>query len=106
MAIPLLSQAPVDLALQWYVGDPVSLTITCKNANIAGTYTAGVYKEPACITLLANITVTATFVSPNTVFTLTMSDLTSDSVPAGLWYYKIRETAGLTRIRGSVEVGY
>ena len=106
MAIPQLSQAPFDLELRWYAGDPVSLSFKVLDVNWSGTYTGAVYKEASCATLLASFTVTASFDSPSgdTTFTLVMSDLTSDSVPAGFWFFKVRENAGLTKFSGSVVV--
>ena len=106
MAIPQLSQAPFDVELRWYVGDPVSLSCKVLDVNWGGTYTGGVYKEASCTTLLASLTVTAVY-DPGqewTTFTFTMSDSTSDSVPAGFWFYKVRETSGLTKFTGSVVV--
>ena len=106
MAIPQLSQAPFDLELRWYVGDPVSLSFKVLDVNWAGTYTGAVYREASCTTLLASFTVSAVYDAGQewTTFTLTMSDSTSDSVPAGMWFFKVRETAGLTKFSGSVVV--
>lgn len=106
MAIPQLSQAPFDVELRWYSGDPVSLSCKVLDVNWAGTYTGGVYRDAACTNLLAALTVTASFDSPSgdTTFTFTMSDAVSDSVPAGFWFYKVRETSGLTKFSGSVVV--
>ena len=106
MAIPELSQNAIDLTLKWYVGDPVSLSWKVLDVNWSGTYTGAVYTDNTASTQLAAFTVTATHDVPSndTTFTVTMSDATSDSVPAGLWFYKIRQTAGLTRFAGAVIV--
>ncbi len=106
MAIPQVSQSNFDLGLNWYKGDPVSLSWVVLNVNWSGTYTAAIYKDETAAALLATPTVTATYsaVTGDTTFVFSLSDAASDSVPAGLWYYKVRETAGLTRFAGSVEV--
>lgn len=107
MAIPELSQDSIDLTLKWHQGDPVSLSFRVLDVDWSGTYTGAIYTDDTAATQLAAFTVTATYDAgqERTTFTLTMSDSTSDSVPAGLWYWKIRQTAGLTRFEGAVEVG-
>lgn len=104
MAIAQISQSNFDLGLNWYKGDPVSLSWIVKNINWSGTYTGAIYKDETATALLATATVTATYSAPNTTFVFTLSDAASDAVPAGLWYYKVREVAGLTRFAGSVQV--
>ena len=106
MAIPQISQSNFDLGLRWYQGDPVSLSWIVLDVNWAGTYTGGVYRDEAATQLLAALTISATYSAGtgDTTFVATMSDATSDNVPAGLWYWKCRETAGLTRFAGSVQV--
>ena len=104
MAIAQISQSNFELALRWYKGDPVSLSWKVIGANWTGTYTAGIYKDETAATLLATATVTATYATLDTTFVFTLSDAASDSVPAGLWYYKVREAAGLTRFAGPVQV--
>lgn len=104
MAIPAISQSPFDLQLEWYAGDPVSLSWKVLGVNWSGTYTGGVYKDVACTQLLATATITATYSSPDTTFVFSLSDAASDAVPAGLWYWKVREQAGLTKFAGSAEV--
>jgi hypothetical protein len=106
MAIPQLSQDAIDLELKWYKGDPVSLSWKVLDVDWSGTYTAGVYKDATAATLLQAITISATYsaVTGDTTFTATISDADSDNVGAGLWYWKCRQTAGLTRFAGAVRV--
>lgn len=106
MAIPQISQSNFDLGLRWYKGDPVSLSWIVLDVDWSGTYTGAVYKDETAASLLASFTITATYNAgtENTTFTATLSDAASDAVPAGLWYWKCRQTAGLTRFAGSVQV--
>lgn len=106
MAIPELSQDAIDLTLKWYKGDPVSLSWRVLDTDWSGTYTGAVYTDNTASTQLAAFTVTATYDAgqERTTFTVTMSDAASDNVGAGLWFYKVRETAGLTRFAGAVIV--
>ena len=106
MAIPELSQDAIDLTLKWYAGDPVSLSWKVLDVDWSGTYTGAVYTDNTASTQLAALTISATYSSGtgDTTFTVTMSDAVSDSVPAGLWFYKIRQTAGLTRFAGAAVV--
>lgn len=103
MALPVLSQNAIDLELQWYAGDPVSLSWVVLDVDWSGTYTAGVYNGAS---LLAAPVITATYsaITGDTTFVATLSDAASDAVPAGLWAWKCRETAGLTRFAGAVRV--
>lgn len=106
MAVPQISQSNFDLGLRWYKGDPVSLSWIVLDVDWSGTYSAAVYRDEAATQLLAALTISATYsaISGDTTFVATMSDAASDAVPAGLWFWKCRQSAGLTRFAGSVQV--
>ncbi len=100
-----LSQDAKQLNLKWVHGDPVSLGFTVKNVDWSGTYTAQIRKaQISTSALLGALTVTATLVGADTVFTLTMSAVNSALIPAGNHFWDLQQTGGVTRLRGVVEV--
>lgn len=106
--IVFAGQQAYELGLAWYPGDPVSLSWRVLNVDWSGTYTAKVRKfaDPTS-TELATLTVTATYDAgqERTTFTVTLSDAASDAIAEGKYWWSCRQSAGLTRFSGPVEVG-
>jgi len=100
-----VSQEAIALGLKWYPGDPVNLSWIVDAEDWSGTYTGHVRTtERPTSTVLATLTVTATYSSQNdqTTFTVTLSDALSDAVTEGMWWWSCRVNNGLTRFSGPV----
>jgi hypothetical protein len=98
-----VSQDAVDLGLEWYPGDPVSLTWRVAAVNWSGTYTAKLRKnENPSSEELATFTVTATYDAVNlwTTFVVTLAT----SIPQGEYWWSCKQTGGTTRFSGLVIV--
>lgn len=102
---PTLVQSDDDLNLRWVAGDPVSLSFSAQGANWTGSYVANirVARDPAS-TLVGTFTATATFDGTNTNFVLTLSSGQSATILAGLYFWDLQQTGGVTRLRGTVTV--
>lgn len=105
MGVVFANQDAYEIGLEWYPGDPVSLSWIAEGVDWHGTYTAAVreFSDPDSA-VLATFTVTAIHSSNHTTFTLTLTDAQSDAVPAGTWWFSCREVAGVTRFSGPVNV--
>jgi hypothetical protein len=103
MTTTFVSQEAYDLGLEWYPGDPVSLSWRVAAVNWAGTYVAKLRaNSDVNSTEIATFTVTATYDSVNlwTTFLVTLAT----SVPQGNYYWSCKQTGGMTRFSGNVYV--
>ena len=100
-----VSQAEEGVNLVWVEGDPISLAFSVADVDWSGTYTAQVRAGYGTTypSLLA-LTVTATFDTPDTDFTLTATGTLSAAVPAGRYVWDLQQTGGVTRLGGVVTV--
>jgi hypothetical protein len=100
-----VSQDAEKLDLVWVASDPVSLAFTVEDVDWSGTYTAQIRAErSATSTLIGTLTVTATFNTPDTDFTMTMTAVNSALIAAGTYYWDLQQTSGVTRLAGKVSV--
>jgi hypothetical protein len=98
-----VSQDAVALGLEWYPGDPVSLTWRVADVNWSGTYTAKLRKyESPDSEELATFTVTATY-DPGQEWTTFLVTLAT-SISAGQYWWSCKQTGGVTRFSGLVIV--
>lgn len=105
MTTVTVSQDAEALNLVWVEADPVSLAFTVEAVNWAGTYTAQIRNAQSTSgTLVGTLTVTATFDTPDTDFTLVMSQANSALIPAGTYWWDLQQTSGVTRLKGTVSV--
>ena len=98
-----VSQDAVDLGLQWYPGDAVSLQWKVTPVNWSGTYVAKLRKnESPTSTEVATFTVTAVWdaVEATTLFTVTLAT----SIPQGEYWWSCKQNATITRFSGLVIV--
>ena len=98
-----VSQEAVELGLEWYPGDPVSLTWRVAAVNWSGTYTAKLRANSSPdSTELATFTVTATYDAVNlwTTFLVTLAT----AIPTGSYWWSCKQTGGTTRFSGMVQV--
>lgn len=98
-----LSQDAQALDLAWVEGDPISLAFSVADVDWSGTYTAQVRRSAASDEVLLALTVTATFNTPDTDFTITAS-AAANTVPAGTLAWDMQQTGGVTRLSGAVRV--
>ena len=103
MAAATISQDAEVVDLAWVQGDPLSLAFTVPGVDWSGTYTAHVRATPGAVDLLLGLTVTATFNTPDTDFTMTAT-AAANTVPAGSFSWDLQQTGGVTRISGAVKV--
>ena len=103
MTTLFVSQEAVDLGLQWYPGDPVSLTWRVADVNWSGTYVAKLRANADTnSTEIATFTVTATY-DPGQEWTTFVVTLAT-SVAQGPYYWSCKQTGGVTRFAGDVYV--
>lgn len=98
-----VSQDAISLGLQWYPGDPVSLSWRVADVNWSGTYVAKLRENqnPTSAEILT-FTVTAVYdaVELWTTFTVT----TNTAVAAGDYWWSCKLQGGVTRFSGMVVV--
>lgn len=100
-----VSQNAFVLHLAWHEGDPISLEFTAEDVDWSGPYQLQVREaQDRTSTLLATLTMSGTYVNPDTDFVITASAGVSATVPAGEWYYDAQQVGGITRLRGRVRV--
>ena len=98
-----VSQDAVELGLEWYPGDPVSLTWRVAAVNWSGTYTAKLRDNSSPdSTEVATFTVTATYDAGQewTTFLVTLAT----AIPTGSYWWSCKQTGGVTRFSGMVQV--
>lgn len=102
----IISQDAVELDLEWVAADPVTLSFIVKDVDWSGSYIAEIRRrQNPTAELLGTLTVSAVYtVGVGTAFTLTMSKVNSELVPAGSWAWDMEQVGGVTRLRGTVHV--
>lgn len=102
----VISQDACELNLRWVAGDPISLSFIVKDIDWSGVYTAQIRRrQNPTSELLGSLTVSATYLAgTGTTFVLSMLKALSELVPSGTWFWDLQQSAGVTRLRGQVEV--
>lgn len=98
-----LSQDAIQINLEWIAGDPVTLSFVVAGTDWSGTYTSHIRnrRNPSS-TLIAELTVTATFDGTDTEFMLSLAN--STQIPEGTYYWDCQAVGGKTFFSGSVNV--
>lgn len=105
-AIPVLSQAAEDLALEWTDGDDLNFAWYVIDVDWSGVYTATMFDQPGGLMLLT-FTVAATYEplaaeGPRTLFE--MSNVDSTAVRSNGWWTLVDTGLNVTRFCGPVTV--
>jgi len=94
---------PVDLSM--FQGGPFDESVTAPGVQWPGTYTSEVRaKKDETTPLLATMSVSATVVATDTVFTINMTREESEKLPAGTYFWDARDDAGTVRLSGKVVI--
>lgn len=99
----LLAQSETELDLQWVAEDPINLSFTVQNVDWSGTYRVQVRKvaDPNS-PLLCELTVVATFITPNTNFHFTRD--ADESEKPGECRWDMQKVGGITYLRGTAHI--
>lgn len=101
----VIAQPVGEVDLHVFQGSPWDLALVVEGTDWSGTYTCDVRVGRAeTATLVAEPTVVASFSSPDTTFTITLSEADADEVEPGAYFYDIRKSTGEVRFSGRVKV--
>jgi len=97
--ISVLNQAAERCDLRWTENDPISFEFIAKDVDWSGSYVAEI-RGQVSRGLLSTLTVTATFASGDTTFTMIADTTESAKTPAGTHVWDLQQVGGVTRLSG------